>query len=66
MLFVMVQIAVRKLEDVAVCNSLYFILLIFFKILFLEDISPFCGATDTPVLCKVYSYRLHAYDPVIL
>ena len=34
MLFVMVQIGVRKLEDVAVCNTLYFILLIFLKFFF--------------------------------
>ena len=36
MLFVMVQIGVRKLENVTVSNSLYFILLIF-----LENTSPF-------------------------
>ena len=36
MLFVMVQIGVRKLENVTVSNSLYFILFIF-----LENTSPF-------------------------
>ena len=36
--------------SISVIMAVYEIIFFFFFINFLEDMSPFCGATDTPIL----------------